>query len=210
MFILAIAVSPILVPRRHLWSQSDGLMLIDGVAVAFRIAIGTILTGCALLAYRRWQGDRSYPSRAGHWLLLRALAVHATWTISRPIYWLLLRALAVPVTQRNFNLYQAGVYVSVLIIDLAFLWCLRRGLPRHWVAVFLVHCLAAAIRAALLFMQRGAAMRRSPWTWICSASWPPSSMPSSSAGPSAGTGGPASPPTACTASGSRRRWPSTP
>jgi hypothetical protein len=94
-------------------------------------AIGTILTGCSLLAYRRWRGDRSYPSRAGHWLLLRALAVYATWTI-----FILPRA-------------PAGASVSVLIVDLAFLWCLRRHLPRHWVAVFLVTCIAAAIRAAL-------------------------------------------------------------
>ena len=34
--------------------------------------------------------------------------------------------------------YPAGASVSVLIVELAFLWCLRRHLPRHWVVVFLV------------------------------------------------------------------------
>jgi hypothetical protein len=150
-FILAIAVSSILVRRRHFWSQSDSLMLIFGIVDAAReIAVDTILTGCALLAYRRWQGDRSYPSRAGHWLLLRALAVFATLRI----YQLLLPALAVSATRTIAVLSGAGAYVSVLIIDLAFLWCLRRHLPRHWVAVFFVRCIATAIRAAFLFMER--------------------------------------------------------
>jgi hypothetical protein len=99
--------------------------------VLWGMALGTILTGCVLLAYRRWRGDTHYPSRAGHWLLLRALAVYATWTI-----FILPR-------------YPAGASVSVLIVELAFLWCLRRHLPRHWVVVFLVPCIAAVIRAAL-------------------------------------------------------------
>jgi hypothetical protein len=109
------------------------------------IALGTILTGCILLAYRRWRGNRSYPSRSGHWLLLRALAVHATWTI-----------FILPGSP-------AGASLSVLIVDLAFLWYLRRHLPRHWVAVFLVSCIAAAVRAAL-FM----ALYRIPATVVVS------------------------------------------
>jgi hypothetical protein len=94
------------------------------------IAMGTILTGCVLLVYWRWRGDRSYPSRAGHWLLLRGLALYAVLaalihsrSLSFPYYWI------------------------ALLVDLAFLWGLRRRLPRHWVAVFLVTCIIAAIRA---------------------------------------------------------------
>jgi hypothetical protein len=154
-FILALAVSSILVPRSHLWRQRDSQMFLDGFAVAGRIVIGTALAGSALLAYRRWQGDRSYPSCAGHWLLLRALAVYATRTIALTTYWLLLQALAVSVTKTNYFLGDAGVYVSALIIHVAFLLCLRRHLPRHWVAVFLVSCIAAAIRTALLFIGVG-------------------------------------------------------
>jgi hypothetical protein len=106
-------------------------MMVFGSNVVWGMALGTILTGCVLLAYRRWRGDTSYPSRAGHWLLLRALAVYATWTIF---------ILSGPLTSAS---------VSVLMVDVAFLWCLRPHLPRQWVAVFLVSCIAAAIRAAV-------------------------------------------------------------
>jgi hypothetical protein len=39
-----------------------------------RGVVGTILTGCGLLAYRWRAGDPRYPSLAGHWLLLFGLA----------------------------------------------------------------------------------------------------------------------------------------
>ena len=48
-----------------------------GYSLAMGTAFGTILTGCGLMAYRRWRGDASYPSRAGHWLLLFGLAAAA-------------------------------------------------------------------------------------------------------------------------------------
>jgi hypothetical protein len=107
-------------------------VLLLGSNLLWGIALGTVLAGCALLAYRRWQGDRSYPSRAGHWLLLRTLAVYVTWMA--------------------FAHLRLSLFVPnslVLMVDLAFLWGLRRRLPRHWVAVFLVSCIAAAIRAAV-------------------------------------------------------------
>jgi hypothetical protein len=98
--------------------------------VAWGMALGTIFTGCALLAYRRWRGDTDYPSRAGHWLLLRGLAVDATWSAS---------------AYSRLSLSARGSIV--LMVDLAFLWGLRRRLPRHWVAVFLVSSILAAVRA---------------------------------------------------------------
>src|SRR5262245_22800443 len=52
----------------------SSLILVSGYSLAMGTAFGTILTGCAMMAYRRWQGDSSYPSRAGHWLLLFGLA----------------------------------------------------------------------------------------------------------------------------------------
>lgn len=112
-------------------SDRDRVLAI-GSSVVWGIAIGTILAGCGLLAYRRWRGDLSCPSRAGHWLMLRALALHAV----------------------NAAPQYAGVHLSIFvlywiypIIDVAFLWGLRRRLPRHWVAVFLVSTVLSAIRA---------------------------------------------------------------
>jgi hypothetical protein len=105
-------------------------VLVFSSIVAWGFALGTILTGCGLLAYRRWQGDTDYPSRAGHWLLLRVLAVDATWA-------------AYALSHHPLSVHGS----SALMIDLAFFWCLRRRLPRHWVAVFLVSCILAGIRA---------------------------------------------------------------
>ena len=52
-----------------------GRAIVTGYGIAMGTAFGTILTGCGLLAYRRWRGDTSCPSRAGHWLLILGLAV---------------------------------------------------------------------------------------------------------------------------------------
>jgi hypothetical protein len=98
--------------------------------VILGMAIGTILTGCGLLAYRRWRGDTSYPSRAGHWLLLRHLAVQAA-----------------SVAFVHLRLSISVISSSALMIDLAFLWGLHRRLPRHWIVVFLLSSIAAAIQA---------------------------------------------------------------
>jgi hypothetical protein len=104
-------------------------VLVTASVVAWGVGYGTILTGCALLAYRRWRGDTDYPSRAGHWLLLRGLATVATWVASK-----------------LSHLPPSVAFSSMLMIDLAFFWGLRRRLPRHWVAVFLVSFILAAIR----------------------------------------------------------------
>lgn len=104
-------------------------VLMIGSSVVWAVALGTVLTGCVLMAYRRWQGDRSCPSLAGHWLLLRILAIDVTSTASG-----------------YFRIPFSLTSAIVLMIDLAFLRGLYRRLPRHWVAVFLVDGLAAAIR----------------------------------------------------------------
>jgi hypothetical protein len=110
-------------------SSRHRVFVIGGSAV-WAIAIGAVLAGCGLLAYRRWRGDTSCPSRAGHWLLLRALAVYA---MSMAIRYSVLLAYA--------------YFWIAFMIDLAFFWGLRRQLPRHWITVFLVSTILAAIEA---------------------------------------------------------------
>lgn len=95
------------------------------------ITFGAIFAGCSLMAYRRWRGDRSCPSRAGHWLLLRILAIHAA-----------------RLAFRYPRMPSTAVSAIILMIDLTFLWGLRHRLPRHWVVVFLVASVNAAVRMA--------------------------------------------------------------
>ena len=38
------------------------------------LALGTILTGVGIMAYRRRRGGKSYPSLPGHWLMILGLA----------------------------------------------------------------------------------------------------------------------------------------
>jgi hypothetical protein len=65
----------------------SGLVIVTGYNLAMGTAFGTILTGCALLAYRRWRGDRAYPSRAGHWLLIFGLAAAAADIAAVVAFW---------------------------------------------------------------------------------------------------------------------------
>jgi hypothetical protein len=112
----------------NLATDRDRVMIFSS-NIAWGMALGTNFTGCVLLAYRRWRGDTDYPSRAGHWLLLRGLTVDATWSASA-----------------HSRLSPSVSGSIVLMVDLAFLWGLRR-LPRHWIAVFLVSSILAGIRA---------------------------------------------------------------
>lgn len=109
----------------------DG-MLWYGSSVVWAMALGSLATGCGLMAYRRWRGDLSYPSRAGHWLLLRILAISATRLAVRPL-----------------RMSTAAAGAIALMIHLAFLRGVRHRLPRHWVAVFLVASIASAVRLAV-------------------------------------------------------------
>jgi hypothetical protein len=101
------------------------LMLLSS-NVVWGTAFGTVLTGCGLMAYRRWRGGARYPSRAGHWLLLRDLAVDVSWMIRPPLL--------------------TAIGAIVLIINLAFLWAVRRRLTPRWIAVFVVSALFSAVR----------------------------------------------------------------
>jgi hypothetical protein len=104
-------------------------VLVYGNSAVWAIALGSLFAGCSLMAYRRWRWGLAYPSRAGHWLLLRILAIHAA--------------------SLGFGLYRVpstAATAIVLMIHLAFLRGVRRLLPRHWVAVFLVAAINTAIR----------------------------------------------------------------
>ena len=136
------------------------LVLVTGYDLAMGTAFGTILTGCGLLAYRRWRGDPSYPSLAGHWLLLlglaaavpdvAAVAVHIHAASRDPSH------LGTPYLAQFQPgpggfwpvLYHHAVGWGVgAMTALGFLWALRHRLERRWVAVFLVFSLASAALA---------------------------------------------------------------
>jgi hypothetical protein len=129
-----------------------------GHSLAMGTAAGTILTGCCLMAYRRRRGDPSYPSLAGHWLLLFGLAAAAAdvaavlayrfWTVPDPSY---------PVSPYLAQFQPGGAstgptfyhqtvgWSAGALAALGFLWAVRRRLPRRWIAVFFTFALAAAI-----------------------------------------------------------------
>jgi hypothetical protein len=124
------------------------------------MAFGTILAGCGLLAYRRWQGDTCYPSRAGHWLLLLGLA--AATADGAAIVAYDYRAVQDPSFRitaylAQFEIGGRGTWPAMYhqavgwgvgaMAALGFLWALRRRLQRPWLAVFLVSSLASAILA---------------------------------------------------------------
>ena len=118
------------------------------------VALGTLLAGAGVLAYRRGRGDRSYPSLPGHWLLLfgigAALADGVAVVVFRcliaawfppdnhlTVYWLAYRlALNGPDLPGMFH--QCVGWGLGTVIVLAFLWRLKRpvelglarGLPR--------------------------------------------------------------------------------
>lgn len=152
----SIAPSPRMVAH-----SGRAMAIITGYSLAMGTAFGSILTGCALMAGRRWRGDVGYPSRPGHWLLAFALAsaaadVAAVVAFNRQAA----REPAIPVTAllaqfmpgpEGFSpaLHHHAVGWGVgAIIALGFLRALRRRLERRWVAVFLVFSIAGATLAA--------------------------------------------------------------
>ncbi len=137
------------------------IAIVTGYGLAMGTAFGSILTGCALMAHRRWRGDAAYPSRPGHWLLAFALAaaaadVAAIVAFNRQAA----RDPSIPVTAflahftpgpEGFSPalhHQAIGWGTGAIIALGFLVALRRRLERRWVAVFLVFSIASATLAA--------------------------------------------------------------
>jgi hypothetical protein len=140
-----------------------GLAFVAGYSLAMGMAFGTILTGCGLLAYRRWRGDTSCPSRAGHWLLLFGLAAAAADVAA-------VAAFQYQVMQDpDFLTYPNTPYLAQFVSGppgfspmlyhhavgwgvgalaaLGFLRALRDRLERHWLAVFLVFFIVSATLA---------------------------------------------------------------
>jgi hypothetical protein len=109
-----------------------GRLLVYGNSAVWAITLGSLVAGCSLIAYRRWRCGLEYPSRAGHWLLLRILAVHAA-----------------SLTFGLYRLPSSAATAIILMIHLAFLQGVRHRLPRHWVAVFLVAAINTAMRMAV-------------------------------------------------------------
>lgn len=136
------------------------LAIVTGYNLAMGTAFGTILTGCTLLACRRWGGDRSYPSRAGHWLLIFGLAAAAAdvaavmafyyrdphdpaYSISPYItHWIHGGPWTWPA-----GYHQAVGWSVGTMAGLGFLLALRRRLPRHWLAVFATFTIVGAVQA---------------------------------------------------------------
>jgi hypothetical protein len=135
-----------------------GLAAVTVHSLAMGTAAGTILTGCGLMACRRRRGDTSYPSLAGHWLLLFGLAAAADdvaavlayryWTVPDPSYpvnpYLAQFQPGGASTRPTFYHQMVGWSVGALAA-LGFLRAVRRRLPRRWVAVFFTFALVAAI-----------------------------------------------------------------
>jgi hypothetical protein len=137
-----------------------GLAIVMGYNLAMGTAFGTILTGCALLAYRRWRGDTSCPSRAGHWLLLFGLAAAAADVAAVVAYqYRDVHDPAYPLTPHlaqyepgGPSTWPSGYHQAVgwsvgAMAGLAFLLALRRRLPRHWLAVFLTFFIVSVVLA---------------------------------------------------------------
>jgi hypothetical protein len=128
--------------------------------LAMGMAFGTLLTGCALLARRRWRGDTHYLSRPGHWLLIfglaaaaadgAAVAAYVHWEVpdpSYPVYPYLAHFIVGGASTQPSMYHQAVGWGLGAIIALVAHLALRLRLDRRWRAVFLVFFLAGAILA---------------------------------------------------------------
>ncbi len=134
------------------------------------LALGTILTGVGIMAYRRWRRGMPYPSLPGHWLLILGLAAAVADGVAIGVFEFLTRLYYPPLKwpPGTVNLPKVlliqflisknpdviGVYHQAFgwgigaVSALALSWHLRRRLSWPWLAVFLVFALAAAILSA--------------------------------------------------------------
>jgi hypothetical protein len=143
------------------------------------VAFGTLLAGSGVLAYYRGQGNRSYPSLPGHWLLLFGMAaaladgvavvvfrsLAAAWFSPGDyitVYWLAYRM------ARNPNLpgmfHQCVGWGLGSVLALAFFWGLKRRLSWPWRAVFLAFFLTAGVLAAGAIVSTISAYGPSGWS----------------------------------------------
>jgi hypothetical protein len=126
-------------------------------------ALGTILTGAGVLAYRRSRGDRSYPVLPGHWLLLFGLAAPLANAAAVVVFRRLLAAWFPPGTQLSaywlpFRMARngpdlAGMYSQCagwglgVVAALVFCCHLRGRVRWPWYAVFLAFLLTGVVLA---------------------------------------------------------------
>ena len=130
------------------WPAKSGMQILSAAYnLLMGVAFGTLLAGSGVLAYRRGQGNRSYPSLPGHWLLLFGIAAAladgvavvvfrslvAAWFSPGDyitVYWLAYRM------TRNPNLpgmfHQCVGWGLGSVFALAFLWGLKRRLSWPW------------------------------------------------------------------------------
>jgi hypothetical protein len=155
------------------------------------LALGTILTGVGIMAYRRWRAGGAYPSQPGHWLLMLGLAAAVANGAAIAIFEWLIRLYYPPskwppgtINPPKVLLVQflisrhpdlIGVYHQAIgwglgaAAALAFSWYLRRRVSWPWLAVFLVFGLAAATLSAghvrsLILVRSSPTLRPiSPW-----------------------------------------------
>jgi hypothetical protein len=133
-------------------------------------ALGTILTGVGIMAYRRWRDGRSYPSLPGHWLLIFGLAAALANGVAIAVFNFLTRLYYPPSKWPPGTIYLPRVLLVQFLISehpdligvyhqavgwgmgaaaaLALSWHLRRRLSRPWLSVFVVFGLAAATLSA--------------------------------------------------------------
>jgi hypothetical protein len=147
------------------WTMHGAMGILSGVYdLVMGTALGTILTGSGLLAYRRARGDRSYPGLPGHWLLLFGLAAAmanaaavlvfrtllAAWYppgVYLSAYWL-------PYRMARNGPDLAGMYSQCVgwglgaAAALGFCWHIRGHVRRPWLVIFLLFLLTSVMLAA--------------------------------------------------------------
>ena len=155
------------------------------------LALGTILTGVSIMAYRRWRDGMPYPSLPGHWLLVFGLAAAVADSVAIGVFEIphppLLPALEVGA---GYGQPAEGAPCPVPYIETpgpdlclspgcrmgagsggspGLSWHLRRRLSWPWLSVFVVFGLAAAtlsaghVRSLILIRDASTLSPIGPW-----------------------------------------------
>ncbi len=150
-------------------SPNPGRAVFIGVYIynsVMGMALGTILTGVGIMAYRRWRDGMSYPCLPGHWLLMLGLAAALSDGVAIGVFRYVTRLYYPPEKWPPGTIYLPHEYLIQFrlaripdvigvhhqavgwglgaVAALALSWHLRRRLPWPWLAVFLVFFLTAA------------------------------------------------------------------